>query len=152
MLVTRSAGMDTYHSLAQYVVCLMHMRKLQNIIIVIIFILWPSAAWKGFRARWGFVFRVYFSSACSVRINLLGRLRQPLMTTYVAVPNLAVVTFLFFLLSLSIIWTTTPAVRFIYLTCLLVYSMLMSVVRPTLRIFQCDRCCNRANKFAFLFI
>ena len=105
-------------SLALYVVNLMLMHKLQTIIVAM-FIRWPPAAWKSFRARWVFVFRVYFSSPCAVGLDLLGGLRQPLVTTYVTVPGLAVVTFPFFLLSLSIIRTTTPAVRVIHLWVLL---------------------------------
>ena len=61
--------------------------------IVIVLMLCPAATWKGFRTRWGFIFRVVFlSSSCSVELNIvLGRLRH-LLTTYVTVPGLALVT------------------------------------------------------------
>ena len=48
--------------------------------IVNISILWPAANCKGFRTRWGFIFRVVFlSSPCSVELKLvIGSVAPPI--------------------------------------------------------------------------
>ena len=93
--------------------------------------LWPAATWKGFRTRWGFIFRVVFlSSPCFVELNIvLGRLRHPL-TTYVTVPGLALVTVPLFSLYQSFEQLLQPLV--LLPSCVPACMLMIVIDRPTM--------------------
>ena len=87
-----------------------------------------SCRLKGFVDTVRFYFQGGFSFLTILRWakHSFGRLRLPL-TSYVTVPGLALVTAPF-LSSLSIIWTSTAAVRFTYILCACM-CVLMSVIQ-----------------------
>ena len=108
-----------------YIIILMHMYRLQNCYYLDTM---TSCRLKGFLDTVRFYFQGGFSFLILLRWakHSFGRLRLPL-TTYVTVLGLALVTAPF-LFSLSIILTSTAAVRLTYIVCAFM-CMLMSVIQ-----------------------